>query len=298
LLVGLVGNALAAPIGASGIAVPVHDFGQECQDPRYPALAGPWIVGCGPSGRVDRALSLESGRELRLPASLSAPALADGLVLSVGLEAAIIRLEESGARQLDLPLVFSASSAPPATNGTLAAMLSEGRASVWTLEDRSRPLYDARPAAWFPPALSTTHLAWVQDAGEDLEDIWGLDLRSDRPRPIPLALGPSSQRHVVGSGHFLAWVEPEAIVLLETDSGERTRIPARTGFSAPPSLWEGVVCWEERPTHPPHEEGDGVDILCSDRLRADGPGHQRWPSRFGPWLLYRQDGELWLRTAP
>lgn len=278
--------------------MPLHAFGHTCLDSRYPALAGPWVVGCGADGRVDRALSIESGRELTLPASLGAPALAEGLILSVGMEAAIIRLDEGGAQELDLPLVFSASATTPATNGEYAAMLSDDRASVWRLEARSRLLYDARPAAWFPPALSSTHLAWVEEAGEDLEDIWGLDLSAPRPRPLPLALGPASQRHVVGSGHFLAWVEAESIVLLDTESGERTRIPARTGFSAPPTLWEGVVCWEERPSHPPHEEGDGVDILCSDGLRAAGPRHQRWPSRFGPWLLYRQDGELWLRTAP
>ncbi|RME21804.1 MAG: hypothetical protein D6798_17350, partial [Deltaproteobacteria bacterium] len=92
-------------------------------------------------------------------------------------------------------------------------------------------------------------------------------------------------------------VEDEQVVLWDLERDERQRLGSHTGFSAAPSLWRDVVCWEERPTHPPGTDGDGVDIECSDGLRAGGPGHQRWPSRFGPWLLYRVDGELWLATA-
>lgn len=293
----LVGAALAAPIGSPGVAVPIASFGHPCLDPRYPALAGPWVVGCGLDGRVDRALSLRSGRELALPSSLSQPALAEGLLVAVGREAAVYRLSEDGASSTDAPLVAGTSIGPPATDGQRAALLSEGRVSAWQLHERSRPLFEAHPLPWFRPALSDSHLAWVGDGGPDLEDIWALDLTRPRSRPTVLAAGRGSQRHVVGHGVHLAWVDDDGIVILDTSRGERTRFPADTGFGAPPTLWEGIVCWEERPSHPPQEDGPGVDILCSDGLRADGPGHQRWPSRFGPWLLYREGDDLWLRTA-
>lgn len=285
--------AWAAAPGGPGTAVPVHDFSEPCLDARYPALAGPWVVGCGAGGLVDRALSLLTGRELRFE-PMTAPALGEGLLVSIGPDAQALRLREGGAERLDLPLVWTRGLAPPATDGARVALLEEGRVSAWALEERSRNLIEARPEAWFRPALGGERLAWVERGAHGQGEVWALDLRSPRARPERLA---ERGWHVVGQGERLAWVEPDALVLYEPASGEQERLPARTGFSAPPSLWEEVICWEERPRHRVDEPGDGVDILCNDGLTAAGPGHQRWPSRFGPWLLYRQDGALWLRTA-
>lgn len=124
-----------------------------------------------------------------------------------------------------------------------------------------------------------------------------LPLDEQDPAPRPLSAGPGHQRHVVGSGDTLAWVEPGALVIQDTRTGEARHLPVDTGFSAPPTLWGQVACWEERPAPGPEGARDGVDIRCSDGLDAAGPGHQRWPSRYGPWLLYREGDQPWLRTA-
>lgn len=286
-----------ATVGQPGLAVPLHGLDHACQDARYPALAGPWVVACGPEGLVDRALSLETGVELRLPAQAAAPGLAEGLLLLVGSPAGGIRLEPGGATLLDLPQVRTRTLAPPATDGTRGAVLAEGSVSAWPLTERTRVTHPARPVGWYPPALAGQVLAWVQDGGADGEDVWALGLEGEDAAPRPLAGGPGHQRHVVGSGDFLAWVEPGAVVIHDTRTGQERRLPVETGFSAPPTLWGEVLCWEERPAPGPEGERDGVDIRCSDGLDAAGPGHQRWPSRFGPWLLYREGDQPWLRTA-
>lgn len=299
LAAALSGSAQAA-VGAAGAAVPVHDLGHPCLDLRYPALAGAWVVACGPDGRVDRALSLQTGTEHRLPVAMTSPGLGDGVLLAVGPEAALVRLQEQGAELVDLPRVRSAATAPPAVQGEWAAMVLEESVTAWPLEQASRRLKEAKPAGWYPPALAEGVVAWVADGGEDGEDVWALALTERRADPTLLSGGPGHQRHVVGSGPWLAWVEPDAIVLLHTVDGQRRRIPAETGFSAPPSLWQDVVCWETRQEGSVAGQGvkgQGVDIRCSDGLDAAGPGHQRWPSRHGPWLLYRQGSQLWLRTA-
>lgn len=293
-------NALAgaeeawAGLGAPGQAVPLHAFGSACEDPRYPALAGAWVVGCGPDGRVDRALSLATGRELSLPRSFRHPGLGEALVVGAGDEAAVVRLAEDGAHLDEGVRVRGAPTAPPVTDGQRLAMTEEGRVSAWPLSATVRQPRSAEPIGWMPPALAGHWLAWIDDE----ERLWRMDLDAARPaaEPVPAVDGP--QRHVVGSETHLAWVEGEDLVLVDLATESATRIPARTGFSAAPSLWRDVLCWEERPAHGVLEEGDGVDIRCSDGLQAGGPGHQRWPSRWGPYLLYRQDGGLWLRVTP
>jgi len=285
----------AATLGSPGVAVPVPGFSRPCADSRFPALAGPWIVGCGSDGRVDRALSITSGQELELPVRFVSPGLGEGLVVGVGREAAIVRLTQSGAERLDLPVVRGTPTAPPVTDGQRVAMTQAGSVSAWPLGDRSMTLRPAHPAGWYPPALAGSRLAWVEEEARGQLAVWWLDLDDRQPTGERLAAHAS---HVVGSAMALAWVDDEQVVVLDLEEQRQTRYGRHTGFSAAPSIWRDVVCWEERPTHPPASEGDGVDIECSDGLAAAGPRHQRWPSRYGPWLLYRQDGALWLATAP
>ena len=311
---GLTATPAMAAVGGPGVAVPLYGLDHACQDARYPALAGPWVVACGPDGRVDRALSLLTGVEVSLPIrpispglGEGSPGLDEGLLLAVGDPAGLVRLSPQGATLADLPRIHTPVTAPPATDGRRGALVAEDRVSAWPLEAASRVTHAARPVGWYPPALAGTLLAWVEDGGVDGEDVWALDLAAakaadkasgEAAAPRPLAAGPGHQRHVVASGTTMAWVEPGALVVLDTVSGERRRLPVDTGFSAPPALWRDVACWEERPAAGAEGEANGVDIRCSDGVTAEGPGHQRWPSRYGPWLLYREGDQPWLRTAP
>ena len=269
--------------------MPLHALAAPCADPRYPALAGAWAVGCGPDGRVDRAVSLDTGALVMLPFASTSPALAPGVVFD--LRSGLARLDEGVALLREgVPVVRAAMVAPPSTDGERLALLTRDRVEVGPVDSRTRRSYAARPAEWYPPALAGSWVAWVEDGGEAGEDVLAINTALGGA-PVALAAGPGHQRHVVGAGDWLAWVEEGAVTVLDTRSDERAMIPLETGFSAPLALWEGVVCAEIR------ARGD-IDVTCSDGLGAYGPGDQLAPSRFGPWLLYRQEGRTWLRTAP
>ncbi len=282
---------LCFALGAPGVAVPVHALQHSCIDPRYPALAGPWAVGCGPDGLVDRAVNLVSGALVELPTSGRSPALADGALLFVDPRGSrLVRLSEPGAPVVEqtrfpVPLV-----APPAYDGEHLALLAEDHVQVGAPDQRTSRRWDANPSGWYPPALAWPWVAWVEDAGADGEDVRAVNT-ARAEAPLSLARGPGYERHVVGSGPFLAWVEEDAVIILDTRDGARHAIPAEAGFSAPLSLWQDIVCWERR-------DGRDLDIRCSDGLVAEGPGHQEAPSRHDRWLLYRAEGQVWLKTAP
>lgn len=279
----------ARALGQPGVAVPLHALEHRCLDPRYPALAGPWAVGCGPGGLVDRAVNLESGALVELGVEGRSPALAEGAVLFVTPTTTIlVRLErpEERATLSRSPLTLVA---PPAFDGERLALVGEDQVLLGAPGERLSRRWEARPAGWYPPALAGAWVAWVE-GGDGGEDVYAVDTsRAEGPRA--LAGGSGYQRHVVGSGTTLAWVEDEAVALMDTRTQELRRLPAKTGFSAPISLWGEVVCWEER-------GGADLDLRCSDGLVAGGPGHQEAPSRWGPWLLYRSGGRVWLLTAP
>ncbi|MDG1481128.1 MAG: hypothetical protein P8R54_16165 [Myxococcota bacterium] len=246
------------------------------------------MVGCGSDGKVDRALSLSSGAMVVLPLSATSPGLSPAAVYVSGWGGGLLRLTERGAvEEADIPSIHQVPVAPPASDGAWAALLSEGRIQAADIHAPGQQLYEVSVAGWYPPALTDGHVAWVglDDAGE--EDVWWMALPDGEP--ALLSGGAGAQRHVVGAGRWLSWVEEDAVVLLDTESGQRQSLSVRTGFSAPPTLWDGVVCWEEW--------GADIDIVCSDGLAVRRPGHQQWPSRFGPWLLFREAGQVWLLTA-
>ncbi len=282
--------AWAGAPGATGVSVPLHAMTTACKDPRYPALAGPWVVGCGKTGQVDRALSLESGREVTLPPML-APGLSEGQIydpargridLQEVAKARPSRFEQSR---------FRLRTAPPALGTAGLAVVQEE--SVDLLPAGGRVIRKVgggdvpAPMGWQAPAISGEKVAWVVDAGAAGADIWWVSLAGGTPEP--LAEGPGDQHHVIAQGRWLAWIAPEGAVILDTLSGERQVHPAQTGFSAGLTLWQGVACWETR-------EGADVDIACSDGHTIDGPGHQHHPSRWGQWLLYREQDTVFLHT--
>ncbi|MFT5680159.1 MAG: hypothetical protein ACI8RZ_001064 [Myxococcota bacterium] len=288
MIPALLSHMVLAGPGSPGVAIPLYVLDEPCTDSRYPALAGPWVVGCGGDGQVDRALSLTSGTLLTLPISAVSPGLSEAAVYVSGWGGGLVRLSAAGATQEpDLPAIHEIPVAPLSLDGERVALLSEGRIQATDIHDAARQLYEVSVAGWYPPALTDGHVAWVGHDETGEEDVWWMALSEGEPTLLSGGVG--SQRHVVGDGVWLAWVEEDAVVLLNTETNHRQEFAVRTGFSAPLTLWGGVVCWEEW--------AEDVDIVCSDGLAVRRPGHQQWPSRWGPWLLFREAGRVWLLTA-
>ena len=236
-------------------------------------------------------LSLQNGQLFRLPFKARSPGVSvdPPALWSPGPTGGFVWLEPEGPREEpDLSPVLEVAFAQPALEGNHAALLSEDRVQAFDIHDRGRRLVETRSAGWYPPALQWPWVAWVVADAAGEEQIWWMNAEEGTP-PAPLDEGPGDRRHVISDGDRFYWVSPTAIIAFDRSSGDRQEIPARTGFSAPISAWGGEVCWEER--------GEGIDIRCSDGLEARGPGDQRWPSRFGPWLLYREGDRTMLRTA-
>jgi hypothetical protein len=291
LLVGSASSlSWAAGPGVPGLSIPLHALKHRCTDARFPRLAGGWVVGCGPTGDVDRALSLESGRVIELPRALSPAGTGPGFVVGAGRRGGLFALTESGAVEVpDTTRITEPLLAPPATDGTHLAVLSERGLQAFPATERARTLHEARPMGWHPPALVWPWVAWVEDAGDGDADVWVRDVR-DRRAATAMAKGPARQDRVVAAGAWFAWVDDGAVVLHEPATGSTRRVPAETGFRAPPAVWQGEACWEVRAAD--------VDIACTDLPGVSGPGHQGWPDRWGPWLLYRDGERPMLYTAP
>lgn len=260
---------------------PLYALDAPCQDPRFPALAGPWAVGCGPDGRVDRVIFLPTRARYDLPVALSAPCLAPGWLWDPGGPGRLLRLEGSRATPIDAP-------AAPSPAGPCA--VSESRLATQSAQHLSvgphrgaRAKLPARPLGWSPLALADRWIAWVEATAPGLPQVYGWDGTGPAT-----PLGPPGSRHVVGAGGRLAWVEPGAVARW-TPGGTLDRWPADTGFSAGLGFDGELLCWE---TRGPAD----LDLRCSDGLVIDGPGHQRAPSQWGPYLLYRAEGHTWLHT--
>lgn len=281
--------SFAASPATPGVALPLHALKHRCTDPRFPRLAGAWVVGCGPGGAVDRALSIRSGRVIHLPRPLAPAGTGPGVVVGTGRRGGMFRLTESGAEEIDgttritEPLV-----APPTTDGEHLALLSERGLQAFPATDGARSIHAARPLGWHPPALAWPWVAWVEDAGDGDADIWLRDTR-ERASARPLATGPGRQDRVVANEAWIAWVDEGDVVLSNLEHGGQRRFEADTGFRAPPTVWRGEACWETR--------GDDIDITCTDLPGIQATGHQGWPDRWGPWLLYRDGDRAWLYTA-
>lgn len=280
----------ASPPGAPGVSVPLHALRQPCLDPRFPRLAGPWVVGCGTSGHVDRALSLASGRLVMLPRPLARASTGPSVVFGTGAAGGWFRLEESGATENhDVARVNEGLLAPATTDGVHIALLSERGLQAYDAESSQRRLHAVQPMGWHAPALAWPWVAWVEDAGDGDPDVWIRNATKQTPARA-LATGPGRQDRVVGRDGWIGWIDEGDVVLLEPVSGRERRLEANTGFHSPATVWNGEACWETR--------GADLDIVCSDMDGISGPGHQSVPDRWGHWLLYRDGEQPMLYTAP
>lgn len=292
LLLGLLAGpgAQAAAPGVPGAAVPLYALSRPCQDDRFPRLAGPYVVGCGKRGLVDRVLSLETGELWELDQGLASAGTGEAALYAPGPDGGLWRLTHEGPVPVEeIAVVRQRPLGMPATDGVHLALVDAGHLQAFAASSQARRLVETRAAGWEAPALSWPVVAWtVVDEAGDHDLHWLPD--AARGRPEPLAEGPGDQRLVVAQGGWLAWVDRGEVVIHELSTGEQVRPASATGFNAAPALWQGVACWESR-----EEDGD-IDLRCSDGRHLDRPGDQLSPGLWGPWLLFHEDGRAWLHT--
>lgn len=263
-----------------------------CADDRLPALAGAWIVGCRAGDRPDTAVSILTGEIVPLPSPPVSTTLAEGRLFAPGLGQGPRALPD-GAPDPAAPYTKPDLVAPPAYDGVHVALATEDHIEAYALGDHRWNRTDAAPVPGVSPALAWPRVVWVQSDPTTGLDLWTRDA-ADQARPFRVA--PGDQTLPVGDGAHLAWVDDGNVILW--DSTNETRLPADTGFAAPLTLSDGVVCWEDRAAWKARggalDDVDGIDIHCSDGRGVTGPGDQRWPSRWGPWLLYRVGATVFL----
>ncbi len=279
--------------GASQVRAEVRSLpeieARSCRDDRYPALAGAWVAWCSATGRVDRAWDIVSGATVSLSDAVDAPGLGPAAILAD--TRGLWRLPDATPVP-NLPRVSGAPLGPPATDGVHGAFVWATRVESFALAESLRAQAEAAPLPWYAAALAWPWAAWVEDGGTTREDIWA---RREDARRVPLARTARDERHPVGSDRWLGWVDSAGVYVQDMTLGERRAYPADTGFLHGPSLWGPVACWEDRGAL---RGGTGdIDILCSDGLTLRRPGNQRAPTRWGPWLIFREADRTLLATA-
>lgn len=274
----------ALSIGAPGVAVPLYDDDAPCADPRYPAVAGGWLFSCDRQGRVAQALRLADGHRVTLPVPAEQPALGPGCVYVPGVGGGLWLLGDGDPVAVEkVAFVPEALAAPPVTDCAHIAILTKDSVQAFAIGDVVRKGHPAHPSGWDPPALAFPLVAWVEEPTPGERDVVALNVETGAR--IPLATGPGPARHVIGADGLLAWVEAEAIAVYDPADGQTRRAPAQTGFSAPPDLDQGIVCYEDR-------SGADLDLACTDGWRLHRPGHQQAPQRSGALVLFREEGRL------
>ena len=247
-------------------------------------------MGCGPLGEVSRAWNLRTGERVELQGIGSSPAVGSGVLWEPGRKGGLWSLPAAEpvrqAGWVDPILV-----APPATDGSLCVLPTADELQILSLETGRRAHVSARPAPWYTPVVYGERVAWVdlRSADEQGEDVWMLSPGAGG-EGAPLAKGPGNERHVALSGSSVAWIDDKGVVIQSLESGLRRRWDGDVHTNTMLSLWEDTACWEI------DEEGD-VNVVCSDGTQIGGDGHQRFPSRFEEFLLYRQDGRTWYRVV-
>lgn len=300
-------SAMAATPGTPGVAVPLYALDGTCADRRFPRLAGDWAIGCDKGGMLDHAIHLLDGRSIRIDPPLdprhtavsAGPTDSSAVLVEVADRTRVVDLRVTGATdRTEVTRLPAAPIAPPTTTARHFAALLPDRVEALAHNTRVRPTFAASPVAWYPPALAWPHVAWVERNAQQRETVWVVQTHPPAD-PHPILESTHHQRHVVSDGTTFVWVDGGQLRTWNPETDQQQVIPAATGFHAPPTISGGVVCWEERrdPPGSARPRAD-IDILCTDGLSAAGPGDQLFPSRSGPWLLYRSAGHTWLRTAP
>ncbi len=218
-------------------------------------------------------------------------ALGDATLFATGAGGGVFALTLAGAERVHpVPRATGEPVGPPGFGSQHLALQEAGRLLVGTPGSPTLSVHPTRPLGWHPVAAGMGYVAWVVSGGSTGADVWMLSLDDPYAEPQPVAATAVQERHAVASGPWLSYVAGETLFRLHVPSKHSEVVAEGTGFSAPPSAWEDVLCWETRAAD--------VDIVCSDGVVRSGPGHQQWPSRWGRWLLYREGDAVLLYTVP
>lgn len=268
---------------------PLPEVQSHCRDDRFPALAGLWVVWCsGPEG-VDRAMHLLDRKVVELRAAQN-PGTGPGILYAPGVGQGLWRLPET-APAAGIPLVAQSGIAPPASDGVYTVVPYADNVQLGQMTAKTRTNLPASPLPQQSVGLADGQAAWVQNGGATGEDIWW----SNGVKPEPWARNPEPEWGVTGNGHWLAWVEPERVIIEDLRRKERRPYAAQSGFLHGPSLWQGVACWEDRSAST--DEKTLVDLRCSDGMTVERPEEQSAPWRWGPYLLWHEQRRVMLATA-
>lgn len=283
-------SAVDAPLPPALRVEPLPAIHSRCAT----GLAGRWVYWC--TGRtVDRIMDLER-REILTIHGPEQPAAAPDLLYRPG--AGLWRLPSADPEAGTLVI----GAQRWATDGRDVVAAWADRVELYSLAGGPRTRTSARPLPQQPLAVGGGEGLWVELDAQTGEDIWYRDARAEAKL---LARRELSQRLPVASGRWRGWAEPDHAVLDDQITGERLRYPslavarknetnaASIGFLSNLSLWQQVLCWEER-VH--KVGGEDIDLRCSDGLHLDRPGNQGAPARFGPWLLFEEAGGVFVAT--
>ncbi|MGB0638755.1 MAG: hypothetical protein ACPGTU_05450 [Myxococcota bacterium] len=271
------------PVALAQPPLPLHAASEPCVDRLFPALAGEWVLACDTRRRIAKAVHLTSRISIDIPPTHRV-AIGENRIhipghgyLRLGIDQQI-STESSIGTNKTWPSLFHNIIATIQQDGTLQ----------WADESTGETLSITSPMGrWGSiPAITAQGIAWISAGNDGDTDLWWTPIDAAIPRPIDV--GPTPQRHVQASGDWIAWTSGDTIKMWNTRTDERDSIEAKTGFNAPISLWEDVVCWEERGPN-------DIDIHCSDGEMIIREGHQTHPHRWNQWLMFRENDQVMLK---
>ena len=242
-------------------------------------------MGCRGSARPNRAQHIITHEKI----AFEPPGTSWGIGAGVIIDLSKRRVWSINEEKKPIQPISSQAHAPIATDGKHMLISSAEKLEWMEIGSKTRrTIPNARPAPWYPPAISQSTTAWVQWHPKTGEDIWTYTLHDAQPKP--LAQSKAHERHVVADGNWVAWLTDDAVFLHNQETGQLQEFSGQVNSNERLSISNGIVCWEA------HTEED-IDIFCSDGLHLRRKGDQRRPSRWMDWLLFHE-GENTLLYGP
>jgi hypothetical protein len=177
------------------------------------------------------------------------------------------------------PRIHQHINAPPTGKDSKWAYTTEEELGI--LEGRHLQKISAHPRGWYPPAWWGDSVVWVEDDKKGGEDLW---IFSKEEGARLFRGGALEQRHPTSFGETLAWLEGDSIGIWSLGKPKPTFLNAHVVDRL--AMDEDHICWSE--------QGSDIDIHCNDGFVLQRKGHQLWPSLWGDFLLFREEGQLML----
>lgn len=272
-----------------------------CLDERFPAIAGAWVVGCGPEGSVDVAVHVERGVQARLLQGVRSPALAsDGSARLFAPGVGVWSLPDAPVSDVTVPPEAGWPIAPlgrllgAAFDGERAAITTPDTVDLYARGTTARQVSTAVPLGEvvLAHAPEGARAVWTESRQDNAVTVMS---RGDDARRTHVDFGAPVRGFLAAGGRWLHAVTHDGnVVTMDTLTGEGWHTPADTGFLHPPSAWGPVTCWEDRASL---RAGRGdLHVRCSDGVDLARPTRPASPSRSGPWLVFRESGHVRLGT--